>query len=82
MIADDCVLYKSGATWRNIHGPLQCKLNSYIEWGNKNYLKLNADKAKAILIVGSSHQVNPVPFNAGNRHIICFTVLLFGSCVG
>ena len=73
MFADDCVLYKSGILWSDIHGPLQRMLDEYIKWGNENCLLLNADKTKCMIIANKGKlksTLNPAPFNAGNRQIM------------
>ena len=73
MFADDCVLYKSGIVWNDIHEPLQRMLDKYILWGYDHCLHLNADKTKC-MIVGNKGKlkslVGPAPFNAGNRPIM------------
>ena len=50
MFADDCVLYKRGGTWGDVHEPLQRGLNEYIKWCHDHNLSLNASKTKAMLL--------------------------------
>ena len=72
MFADDCVLYAQGPTWQSIYTPLQNALDTYLDWGKKNCLSLNASKTKA-MIMGNRGKLNsitdPAPFNAGNSKI-------------
>ena len=73
MFADDCVLYKSGIFFNDIHGPLQSMLNEYIKWGADHCLQLNADKTKCMIVAnrGKLKTIrDPAPFNAGNRRIM------------
>ena len=44
MIADHCVLYRSGKSWDEIHHDLQESLDIYIKWGKEHNLTLNAKK--------------------------------------
>ena len=72
MFADDCVLYKSGPLWNDIHTPLQKMLNQYIKWGNDHCLQLNADKTKCMIMANKGKLKSirePAPFNGGNRQI-------------
>ena len=73
MFADDCVLYKSGARWEDIHAPLQRMLDVYITWGNEHCLRLNAEKTKCMIVANNGKLKNivaPAPFHAGNRQIM------------
>ena len=48
-------------------------MNTYFEWGNRNFLELNASKTKAMM-VGTRAKlggiIDPAPFNAGNSRIL------------
>ena len=73
MFADDCVLYKSGARWDDIHAPLQSMFDAYISWGSDHCLRLNAEKTKCMIVAneGKLRQIiDPASFNAGNRQIM------------
>ena len=73
MFADDCVLYKSGVTWNNIHDPVQRMLDEYIKWGIDHCLQLNAGKTKCMIVANRGKLksvIDPAPFNAGNRQIM------------
>ena len=73
MFADDCVLYKSGINWENVHYPLQEMLDTYIKWGSDHCLSLNADKTKCMIVANRgklNSVIDPAPFNAGNRQIM------------
>ena len=48
-------------------------LDIYMEWGNENYLELNANKTKAMLEANKGKLksvVDPAPFNVGNNKIM------------
>ena len=71
MFADDCVLYKSGDSWNDIHANLQAGLDNYITWSDRHCLLLNSEKTKAMVIPSKRNQVRNgyAHFNAGNRQI-------------
>ena len=72
MFADDCVLYKSGIEWKDIHEAMQRMLDEYIRWGFDHCLHLNAGKTKC-MIVGNKGKVkstfDPAPFKAGKSYL-------------
>ena len=73
MFADDCVLYKSGVLWNDVHPRLQHMLDEYILWGSDHCLQLNADKTKCMIVANRGKLKNiydPAPFNGGNRQIM------------
>ena len=48
-------------------------LESYITWGNKHCLQLNADKTKCMILANKGKlksMIDPIHFNAGNRRIM------------
>ena len=80
MFADDCVLYRSGIAWNDVHGPLQRMLNVFVTWGSNHGLYLNAEKTKCMIVAnrGKLNATNdPAPFNAGNRQIMFVKTFLY-----
>ena len=49
MFADDCVLYISGNNWPSIRNKLQSDLNEFVGWTDRNALRQNTSKTKAMI---------------------------------
>ena len=78
------VLYKSGKTWDDVHGPLQRGLNLYIKWGRDHNLSLNASKTKAMMLCSKPkrNMLNrPTHFNAGNSKIAFVENVCYLGCI-
>ena len=72
MFADDCVLYKSGNSWNNIHTQLQFDLNNVMSWCENNGLAQNLTKTKSMIISTPSKLKliqNPVNLSYGGEVI-------------
>ena len=84
MFADDCVLYKNGKNWDDVHQSLQNSLNVYIKWGLDHNLLLNASKTKAMYICTQAindRMDDPTHFNAGNSEISFVENFSYLGCI-
>ena len=50
MFADDCILYLEGNEFNSMHRKLQSELDVFIGWCQKNGLKVNSSKTKAMIV--------------------------------
>ena len=84
MFADDCVLYKNGKNWDDVHQPLQNSLNVYIKWGLDHNLLFNASKTKAMYICTQAlndRMDDPTHFNAVNSEISFVENFSYLGCI-
>lgn len=53
MFADDTIIYTEGNSISEVENKLQEALYKMEDWLNKNYLKMNAEKTKEMIIRGT-----------------------------
>ena len=71
LFADDCVIYLSGNNWNVVQSRIQRDLDVVIDWTLRNNLRLNHEKTKAIMILGSRMKLcsvkDPIPFRVMDK---------------